>query len=687
MKNRILLLFLFISVLTNAQQKKIKVACVGNSVTYGYLLPNREAECYPSQLQLLLGDKYEVMNFGKSGATLLTHGHRPYVEQQEYADALKYAADIVVIHLGLNDTDPRNWPNYQDEFFSDYLNLINSFRQKNRKSEIWICRMTPITHKHPRFISGTRDWHGEIQQVIEQVANYAGTKLIDLEKPFSHRPDLLPDAIHPNAKGAEIIAKTVYSSLTGNYGGLKTADIYSDNMVLQRNQHLKIHGTSNARDEITISIDNQKLKTTAKENGQWMAELKPMEAGGPHTLEISTPSKKLSYRNVMIGEVWLCSGQSNMAFRLNQDADYVKIKGNASHSNIRLFNMQPKWETYAKEWEPSALDSINDLQYFGRTGWQECDEKSAALFSAVAYHFGKSLADSLNITIGLINNAVGGSPTESWIGRKRMEYDFPAILTNWKQNDFIQQWVRERAMLNIKKSQNPEQRHPFEPCYLFESGIAPLAQYPIAGVIWYQGESNAHNIEAHEKLFPLLIKSWRENWQSPQLPFYYVQLSSLNRPSWTHFRDSQRRLMNAIPNAYMAVSSDCGDSLDVHPTHKQAIGLRLALWALNKNYSKKYVTPSGPLYKSAEFIGENAYVEFLYNEGLKAQGTNKIIGFELAETDGLFYSAQAEIIGNKVRVWSDKVLSPKVVRYGWQPYTRSNLINQYGLPASTFKTE
>ena len=173
----------------NREGEKIRVACVGNSVTYGYGLPDRDTQAYPVILQQLLGDKYEVRNFGHSGTTLLRHGHRPYVLQTEYREAMDFKADFVVIHLGLNDTDPRNWPDYADEFVPDYLALIDSFRIANPKAKIWICLMTPIGHRHHRFQSGTCDWHEAIQQSIKRVANAAHVELIDLNTPFCNRPE------------------------------------------------------------------------------------------------------------------------------------------------------------------------------------------------------------------------------------------------------------------------------------------------------------------------------------------------------------------------------------------------------------------------------------------------------------------------------------------------------------------
>lgn len=698
MKKTLLLLCLLLCTTAYAQ-KKIKVACVGNSVTYGAGIDNREVNSYPAQLQRMLGEDYEVINFGKSGATLLNKGHRPYCEQEEYKAALDFAGDLVVIHLGLNDTDPRNWPNYRDNFVADYLSLIESFRKVNPACKIWICRMTPISHRHPRFKSGTRDWYWMEQATIEEIASLGNTGLIDLQAGLYNRPDLLPDALHPTAEGAGILAKTICQELTGNYGGLQMPVTYSDNMVLQREKPLSVTGIANAGQKVTVQIAGQKKETVTAPNGKWSVILEPLRAGGPYELTIeafsdkkgkkkANDSQKIVYKNVLIGEVWLCSGQSNMAFRVDElvDSQHKELTGYAGKQpQIRLFNMEPRWFTNAVEWDTSVMDSLNRLQYYHDTQWTVCNEQTADKFSAVAFSFGQMLSDSLQVPVGLILNAVGGSGTEAWIDRKTLEFDFTDILYNWTENDFIQDWVRGRAALNIKKSTNKQQRHPYEPCYLYETGIEPLQQYPIRGIIWYQGESNAQNIETHERLFPLLVNSWRENWQE-ELPFYYVQLSSIDRPSWTWFRDSQRRMMQEIPNCGMAVSSDRGDSLDVHPRYKREIGERLARWALNQTYGHR-LTPSGPLFRSVEFKDDAAYITFDYAEGLHTSDGQPIRTFEIAEYDGLFVPAEAEIVDGKVKVRSDKIARPQLVRYGWQPFTRANLVNRDELPASTFRSK
>ncbi len=698
MRKLCLIIVLLLPFLLEAQP--VKVACVGNSVTFGYGLENPEKESYPVQLQQFLGENYLVENFGKSGATLLRKGHRPYNEQEEYKNAIAFAGDIVVIHLGLNDTDPRDWPNYGDDFIKDYLTLVQDFRTSNTNCKIYICRMTPIGHNHWRFKSGTRDWYWEIQHCIEVVAEQADCQLIDLQEILYHRPDLFPDALHPTKEGAGIIAQQVYEAITGDFGGLQMPGFYSDNMVLQRDIPLTISGKANAGDQISVLLrktekrkakEIQTQQTTAGKDGRWSVTLNPMAAGTNYTLTIqsnastNSSNTEITYKNIAFGEVWLCSGQSNMVFRVDQsiENEQNEIKAYlATNPDIRLFNEKCNWLTNDYEWPETALDSVNRLMHFAPAQWEMCNGQNTTEFSAVAFQFGKMLSDSLNVPIGLILNAVGGSSTESWIDRKTLEFEFPDMLYNWKDSDFIQQWVRDRAKKNIAKSANKLQRHPYEPCYLFESGILPLQGCAIKGVIWYQGESNAHNIETHERLFPLLVQSWR-NCFGENLPFYFVQLSSHDRPSWPAFRNSQRLLMSKLENTGMAVCSDFGDRYDVHPRYKKAVGQRLARWALHDLYGLD-VVPSGPLFKSIETKANAIFISFDYAEGLHPSDDQPLRTFEIAEQEGRFVPANAEVVGNQVKVWNDSIQNPRFVRYGWQPTTDANLVNGDGLPASTF---
>lgn len=687
MKHVLLSLFCLALCLPMTGRDRIKVACVGNSVTYGYGLKDRAHDAYPVRLQAMLGDKYEVRNFGHSGATLLTQGHNPYVKLPEFRAALDFKADLVVIHLGLNDTDPRNWPHHADEFIPNYRALIDSFRVANPKAKIWICLMTPIFHDHPRFDSGTRLWHGLIQQRIRQIAATDNVGLIDLYTPLHSHPDLFPDALHPNPEGALILAKTVFSGLTGNYGGLQLPATYGNSMVLQRQRPIRIQGTANAGEKVSVNFHGRKADAVTDNFGQWSVSFPAEEAGGPYKLQVKARSGEKTLSDVWVGEVWLCSGQSNMELKLSQVLTGKEdITAADTCSRLHFYDMSSIVPTYAMVWDSARLDSINHLQYVLPGNWQRANSKAAAHFSAIAFNFGRMLADSLGCHVGLISNAVGGSCTENWIDRATLEKEFPAILRNWKHNDFIMRWARERAAYNTQKATSQRQRHPYEPAYLFESAIQPLKGYDVRGVLWYQGESNADNIEVHERLFPMLERSWREFFNQPNLPLHFVQLSSIGtRPSWPHFRDSQRRMAETLPNTYMAVCSDLGDSLDVHPRHKREVGERLAFSVLNRTYGHK-VTPNGPRYQTMKIDGNAIVLRFADAEGMHtAQGT-RLIGFEVAGADGIYHPAEATIKNNTVIVRSKEVKQPAAARYGWQPFTRANLVNAAGLPASTFRT-
>lgn len=687
MKLAILLICFLGFSLGSVYARKVKVACVGNSVTYGYLLPDRERNSYPAQLGRMLGEEYEVGNFGKSGATLLNKGHRPYMQQPEFKQALEFAGDLVVIHLGLNDTDPRNWPNYRDDFVPNYLALIDSFRMVNPKCKIWICRMTPIAHRHARFKSGTRDWYAQIQQAIEKVAEIARVGLIDLQDSLYCRPDLLPDALHPTVEGAAILAHTVSAAITGNYGGLRLPAIYSDNMVLQRGPGLVIKGMADSGEKVTVELGRQKRSGVADASGHWAVKLQDLQAGGPYELVVSTSGRKLAFKNVMIGEVWLCSGQSNMAFMVKEAQGAKELIAKAKDAAVRLYDMKPRVITDPVSWDSADLVALNRLDYYKPTSWQLPGDQTVADFSAVAYTFGRMLADSLKVPVGLICNAIGGAPAEAFIDRSSLEFNpqLVDVLYDWTHNDLIQDWVRGRAAQNMKNSRLKEQRHPYEPCYLYETGIRPLREFPIKGVVWYQGESNAQNVEWHEAVFPVLVESWRKVW-GEELPFYFVQLSSLNRPSWPHFRDSQRRLAEQIRGCGIAVSSDVGNPANVHPTRKKEVGERLARLALNRTYGMKNVVATGPMLKGVDFRKGAAYITFTNGKGMRSADGKALRTFEIAGTDGLFVPATAEVEGEVVKVYSKRVKSPAVVRYGWQPYTTANLVNAEGLPASTFRT-
>ena len=681
---RLLLSFLLLLFLLPLSARRIiKVACVGNSITYGTGVADREQKAYPVVLQRLLGKGYQVENFGKPGATLLRRGHRPYFAQPEFRAALQFRPDIAVIHLGINDTDPRNWPNYRDEFIPDYLALIDSLRAVNPHVRILVARLTPIGVDHPRFDSGTRKWREEISEAVLQVSEIARVEWIDFYAPLVPHPDWLPDAVHPDARGAEVLAKVAYAGITGRYGGLQLPPVFADNMVLQRGMPFYMKGKADVGEMVVVRLGGKELASGVTDaRGVWNVRIPALTAVDSTTLTVSTARRTLTYRNVAVGEVWLCSGQSNMAFKLRQAADASRDIAKAADRGLRLYNMQPRWETDNVEWDSTAVDSVSRLQYFRPAQWVTSSPQNAADFSAVAYYMGRMLRDSLRVPVGLVCNAVGGTPIESWIDRPMLEEYYPQVLRHWKNNDFVMDWVRGRAAKNLAR--RPRGRHPYHPAYCFETGIEPLLNLPLRGVAWYQGESNAHNPDSWR--FDLLARSWRMRMGDFSLPFYVVQLSGIERPSWPWMRNTQRIAQRSVFATQMVVSSDLGLRHDVHPPYKRPVGERLAQSMLRHTYNRPGAPVSPEVGANSKVDGDRVQLDLREAKGLHGSDGQPLRGFEIAGENQLFFPATAQWNEDGIlTLHASKVAKPRYVRYGWQPFPTGNVVNGAGLPLGTFR--
>ncbi len=668
--------------LTIPVRAAIKVACIGNSITYGMTLPDRDTQSYPARLQKMLGPDYEVGNFGRNGATLLKKGHNPWHKTREAALAFEFAPDVAVIHLGTNDTDPRNWPVYGREFADDYIWLIDTLRTINPDVRIIMANMAPIGTAHRRFKSGTRDWRDLIRERIADVADHAGVELIDFADPLIDRPDLLPDNLHPTPAGAALLADYVRGAITGSWGGLSLPPVYSDGMVLPHSRFLTIGGRADAGSEVNLAINSRTYSATADNLGHWQVTLDPLPAGGPYAMTVSDPMRTITIGDIMAGEVWIASGQSNMEFTLGQSADAPADP--AANQLLRVYRISDRMRPGSEIWPDDILARVDSLDYYLPARWTAPDKD----FSAVAWHFGSMLADSLHIPVGIISNPVGGAGIESFIDIETLRHGLPEILLDWRSNDYLQPWVQQRIDENLG-GRDSIHRHPYEPSFLFGAGVRPLGHYPISGVIWYQGESNAHNMEIHEALFPLFVDSWRREFRSPQLPFVIAQLSGIERASWPEFRDSQRRMAEAMPGVYMAVTHDFGLPYDVHPPRKAPVGQRMARQALHHIYGHKTLTPGGPRPARAESWPDGT-LRLIMNDadGLTLTGAEDAPEiFEIAETQGVYRPALITINSDTIILSNPDMKKPKFVRYGWQPFPKANLVNSDSLPASTFSME
>lgn len=476
---------------------------------------------------------------------------------------------------------------------------------------------------------------------------------------------------------------------------------YGDEMVLQREMPVKISGRAAAGSKVSVELApatdakrEKAVKVNAKagEDGRFVTQLPAREAGGPYTLTISAGNETRTFHNVYVGEVWICSGQSNMELRVRetntakQDLDMAD-----GLTRVHLYNMKSAWPLYADIWDDKRIAASDEGRFIQPARWEKCSATAAKEFSAIGFHFARILADSLRCHVGIISNAVGGATTEGWIDSLSLRARVPEMLEgDWLENRHIMKWARDRAKYNLQNTNARKHAHPYAPGYLFHAAVRPLEGYTARGILWYQGESNADLVKMHERLFPLLEESWRKEWNAPQMPFYFVQLSSIStRKTWPEFRNSQRLMADSLQNTYMTVSSDVGDSLDVHPRNKRVVGMRMANQALYHTYGFTHLLPEGPkpLRVEAESTG-TVRITFDHADRLRFIGKADPHYFELKGRAGDFFPADhVKIEGNSVVVRSSRITRPMYLRYAWKPFTRACLINRMGMPCSTFETK
>lgn len=501
-------------------------------------------------------------------------------------------------------------------------------------------------------------------------------------------------------------------AFVGLFGSFVDAEVkphalFSDKMVLQRNVAVPVWGTAAPGERVTVEFERQKVSVAAGPDGTWLVRLRPLRAGGPHRMMISGQNK-IELRDVLIGEVWLCSGQSNMEWPLAQTADAEREIPNANHPSIRLFTV-PKRPTSTPQ---NTVDAA----------WEETLPQTAAEFSAVGYYFARALQRNLGVPIGLIDSSYGGTAAEAWTSEEalRREPQLRGVFARYEEalrvlpeaqrryEQYLEDQRRyETAARTAKENgatastppawqqQPPGPNSPTSPSHLFNGMIAPLIPYAMRGAIWYQGESNAGRAFEYRTLFPAMIRDWRARWKQEDgdFPFLFVQLAPFMKierepgeSNWAELREAQLLTVSRVPQTAMAVITDVGEEDDIHPQRKAPVGERLALAARALAYGEK-IEYSGPVYASMKIVGERAVLGFTHaGRGLEMHG-DKLQGFTIAGPDRKFANAEARIEGDKIIVESPQVKQPVAVRYGWANYPVTNLRNKDGLPATPFRTD
>jgi sialate O-acetylesterase len=478
--------------------------------------------------------------------------------------------------------------------------------------------------------------------------------------------------------------------------------VFSDHMVLQRDEAVPIWGRSQANETITVSLGEQEVSTQADANGDWSLTLSALPAGGPHTLKVSA-SESREFQDVLIGEVWLCSGQSNMDFTVAPTKKRY-FAGTANWKDELQEAEQPRIRMFTAEWT-LADQPLRDIE----GEWKVANPESVRNFSAVAWFFARELQDELDVPIGLITSAYGASTVEAWTSKEKLKQipeasdllksfqykkrayrDDPQVLEKYGESLTRWQEAGEKGRAPIHPDPIQDQHNP---AVLYNGMIAPLIPYAIRGAIWYQGESNVGTRNLYPALQKGLVEDWRQRWDRVDFPFYFVQLAGYKAPnpepgdsSWASMREAQSQALE-LPNTGMAVTHDIGEQEDIHPRNKQDVGDRLARLALAKTYNQDLVA-TGPVYESATV--ENAQIRVTFAnaaDGLVAQEGN-LEGFAIAGEDKNFRWAETRIDGESVLLSHPEIPEPKFVRYAWADFpVKANLFNTERLPAAPFRTD
>jgi len=495
---------------------------------------------------------------------------------------------------------------------------------------------------------------------------------------------------------------------------VKLPAVVGDHMVVQQDTPVSIWGWAAKNEQVTVRLAGQEKKARASADGKWRVVFDPLKAGGP-ALEMTVRGEKgpdIVVKDILVGEVWLCSGQSNMEWPLSSIASPTPEILRADHPNLRLFLVPKHTSDRPKE----------DVQ----AKWTVCTPETARPFSAIAYYYGLELHKKLGVPVGLIESAWGGTDIEPWTPpagfaaipetkplldkqlakygdyRKDLEKAVP-VWDAWLHD--VQKALKAKSEIPVEPANGDFPVSPYDnpqaPTTLYNGMIHALTPFAIRGAIWYQGENNRNDGLFYEKKMEALIRGWREVWKLGDFPFYYVQIAPFNygydrdtkgSPVLDLMRlpllwEAQANVLR-LPNTGMAVVTDIADLGDIHPRNKKDVGARLALWARAKTYGEKDLVYSGPMYKSMTIEGNQAKVTFDHaGGGLMTNDGQPPTWFEIASDDHIFYRAEAEISGDKVVVRSPRVAAPKAVRFGWSQLATPNLANKEGLPASPFRTD
>lgn len=483
----------------------------------------------------------------------------------------------------------------------------------------------------------------------------------------------------------------VLTSMNAN-AQLRLPKYFTDHMILQREEKVKLWGWAKPGQNVTVALDKKNYNVTAAQDSTWSIELPKFKAGGPYLISIASENKKIKIEDVYFGDVWFCSGQSNMSFRVDQAKDYDKELKDADYPLIRELGVGLETSIYPQ----------NDIN---NAVWKTANAKTIAGFSAVAWFFAKELYKKNNVPVGIIHSSWGGTPIEAFMSAQDLQ-DFPLAKKKIDQlsPEFINATnANNQKLIDACGIQNPKgfvNVKNLYPTLVYNAMIVPFFKFPVKGVLWYQGEANAHhpNCYSYEKLLTGLINSWRKSWGKEDLPFLLVQLANYNQKvtsvsrvsGWAVLQEAQYKVAQSLNNVDIVITNDIGNPFDAHPTNKQEVGKRLAAVALNNIYGNSAIVSNGPSLSTVKVVDDKMHLSFEgMGSGLISKDGNSFLrGFEVAGEDQQFHEAVAEISDNNVIVSAKDVSKPVFVRYAFKDNPPPvNFYNKEGFPAVPFRTD
>ncbi len=676
--NKIISLILVVMLAMTVSAKDVKrVACIGNSITRGSWLTHPERDSYPAALQRMLGEGWKVDNWGVSGSCASTDNKNMYMKNSTYPKVKASHPDVVTIFLGHDDARKPNQGG-MGNFAAGLTQMVQDLKAEN--SNVKILLITPTAPFTTAWDNDDNVIKTQVIPAIKAVAEKENVQFLDAYPLTAGKRSYFPDGIHPDANGAGLLAQAIYKAITGKTKQyerpLSVPTIFSDHAVLQQHTDVAIWGYGAAGKKVTVKPSWGKAVTTvADQDGNWNLRVHTPDASfTKYSMTIAQNGQSIELHDLLMGEVWLAAGQSNMQMELGGFYRTPIIGGpeavaNAGNDGLRLYRVPRKDIARPQD------DVLNK-------GWEVSSPASAVHFSATAFFFARQLQQTLNIPVGCIESAYGGASVVAF-----MSPDAVNEYKDEKGEDADKYFKGFKAPKYWEKYNWPTHT----PTVIYNAMINPILTYNIKGAIWYQGCDDRRTPELYKRLFRTFLTDWRTKWQCGNFPMYYAQIApyGYNDNSAARMRDAQSQLESVKDSTLMICLIDNGIENNIHPNDKQTVGFRFAQRVLDKTYHIEGVNSEYPVYKSMEIRPKDGKVVLRFtgaDDGI-AKSQNGYGGFQIAGKDKIFYNVKAVEEGNTIVLTPPAGVKPEAVRYCYKDFCVGTVYNLRGNPLSSFRTD